>query len=823
MREKDAPDLSEDQIRAALAEELDDVAPRRDLWPSILEGVRRPQPKLRRRWLVPAFGSIAILGAVVVAALLYTTLLSPGAGKDPISSSTGAAAPPLPPPPAVPAVAPPPPLALAPATTATPTAPAVAPPPSLALARATTPVPTAPAADPPPPLALAPATTPTPTASAVAPPPPLALAPATTAAPTPAVTPPPVPAPPPPIGTPAPPPSPAVTATPSPQASNLLESFSIDGSATVNDAQYDATFFQNYGVNPFIDTEDDHLSTFAMDVDTASYTVARRFLRDDHLPDPDSVRVEEFVNFFEQGYELPEEEAFAIHVEGSPSPFGEANHWLLRVGLQGRAVETEERKDATLIFVIDISGSMGRENRLELVKSSLGLLVNELRPQDRVGIVVYGSTGRILLEPTGGANKDAIMESINALQPGGSTNAAEGLLLGYEMAIDEVHSDRITRLILLSDGVANVGLTDSESILNLVKDSVEAGVTLSTIGFGMGNYNDILMEQLANDGDGNYSYVDTLDQARRIFVENLTGTLQVIARDAKVQVDFNTEVVSRYRLLGYENRGVADEDFRNDAVDAGEVGAGHSVTALYELKLVDAADGRVATVSLRYEEPDSGEVVELSRELDRGEIRAEFEETSPRFQLAATVAEYAEILRESYWAQEGSLEDVLVHAERVGELLLGDPDVTEFAEMVSLARALATPTLSRDATLLLEANGIQQASFGMRNCVFVNGINVAEFLGDIWNFEEVAFNIPVDILVEGTNVVTLRSGNAIDCTSLSGNHDDYDVRNVRLVLASGLILTDPLIGHDEILHLGDGFPPDLSGAVLSRNFVFHIS
>ena len=489
------------------------------------------------------------------------------------------------------------------------------------------------------------------------------------------------------IGAPAPA-APAL-ATPAPQALQLQHGYSTGGSATVNDAPYDATFFKHYGVNPFIDTEDDRLSTFAMDVDTASYTVARRFLRDGHLPEPDSVRVEEFVNFFKQGYQLPEEEAFAIHVEGSPSPFGGPNHWLLRVGLQGRAVEAEERKDATLIFVIDVSGSMARENRLGLVKRSLGLLVNELRPADRVGIVVYGSRGQVLLEPISGGNKDAIMESIDALQPGGSTNAAEGLLLAYEMAIDEVQSDRITRLILLSDGVANVGRTGPESILDLVKDFVAEGVTLSTVGVGMGNYNDILMEQLANDGDGNYSYVDTLDQARRIFVENLTGTLQVIARDAKVQVDFNPEVVSRYRLLGYENRRVADQDFRNDAVDAGEIGAGHSVTALYELKLVDDADGKVATVSLRYQEPDSDEVVEMSREIDRSEIRAEFEETSPRFQLAATVAEYAEILRESYWAQDGSIEDVLVYAERVRKLLPDDSDVAEFAEMVSMVEPLA--------------------------------------------------------------------------------------------------------------------------------------
>ena len=520
-------------------------------------------------------------------------------------------------------------------------------------------------------------------ALAIGTPPPVPPAPATSPSSVTSALPAPAPA----IGAPAPA-APAL-ATPAPQAWQLQHGYSTGGSATVNDAPYDATFFKHYGVNPFIDTEYDHLSTFAMDVDTASYTVARRFLRDGHLPEPDSVRVEEFVNFFKQGYQLPEEEAFAIHVEGSPSPFGGPNHWLLRVGLQGRSVEAEERKDATLIFVIDVSGSMARENRLGLVKRSLGLLVNELRPADRVGIVVYGSRGQVLLEPISGGNKDAIMESIDALQPGGSTNAAEGLLLAYEMAIDEVQSDRITRLILLSDGVANVGRTGPESIFDLVKDFVEEGVTLSAVGFGMGNYNDILMEQLANNGDGNYSYVDTLDQARRIFVENLTGTLQVIARDAKVQVDFNPEVVSRYRLLGYENRRVADQDFRNDAVDAGEIGAGHSVTALYELKLVDDADGKVATVSLRYQEPDSGEVVEMSREIDRSEIRAEFEETSPRFQLAATVAEYAEILRESYWAQDGSIEDVLVYAERVRKLLPDDSDVAEFAEMVSMVEPLA--------------------------------------------------------------------------------------------------------------------------------------
>ena len=473
------------------------------------------------------------------------------------------------------------------------------------------------------------------------------------------------------------------------QAAVPAEHFNvIGGSATVNDAPYDVTFFKHYGVNPFIDTEDDHLSTFAMDVDTASYTVARRFVRDGNLPDPDSVRVEEFVNFFDQGYEPPAEDVFAIHVEGSPSPFGGDNHWLMRVGLQGKSVRPEERKDASLVFAIDVSGSMGRENRLGLVQRSLRLLVDQLRPTDEVGIVIYGSNGHVLLEPTSGGNKEAIMEAVNRLTPGGSTYVEEGLRLAYEMAVPRVQPGRITGVILLSDGVGNVGRTGSDSILEQIRSHVEEGVTLTTVGFGMGNYNDILMERLANDGNGTYHYVDSLTQARRIFVENLTGTLQVIARDSKVQVDFNPEVVSRYRLLGYENRRVADEDFRNDSVDAGEVGADHSVTALYELKLRDSADGRIGTVRVRYQDPDSLQVTETSREFQREELASEFRQASARFQLAAVVAEYAEILRESYWAQDGSLERVISEAWRVREALPGDTDVAEFVDLVTRAYQL---------------------------------------------------------------------------------------------------------------------------------------
>ena len=456
----------------------------------------------------------------------------------------------------------------------------------------------------------------------------------------------------------------------------------IGGWATVNDAAYDLTFFKNYGVNPFIDTEDDHLSTFAVDVDTASYTVARRFVQDGNLPDPDSVRVEEFVNYFEQGYERPEEGAFAIHLEGSPSPFGQENHWLMRVGLQGKSVSDEERKDATLIFTIDVSGSMGREDRLGLVKQSLRLLVDELRDTDKVGIVTYGSRGSVLLEPTDGEEKARIMGAIDSLIPTGSTFVEDGLRIAYKMASGEVEPGRITRVIVLSDGVSNVGNTGAESILRQIRENVDQGITLTTVGFGMRNYNDILMEQLANDGDGSYHYVDTLAEARRIFVENLTGTLQVIAKDGKIQVDFNPDVVSRFRLLGYENRRVDDQDFRNDAVDAGEIGADHSVTALYELKLREGANGLLSTVRVRYEDPDSGEVYEIYRQFNRADLEASLEQASPRFQMAAVVAEYAEILRESYWAQEGNLENVISEARRIQLLLPEEIDFAEFTDLV---------------------------------------------------------------------------------------------------------------------------------------------
>jgi len=334
-----------------------------------------------------------------------------------------------------------------------------------------------------------------------------------------------------------------------------------------------------------------------------------------------------------------------------------------------------------------VSGSMDMENRLELVKDALWLLVEELRPTDEIGIVVYGSRARVVLEHTPVEHSRHILRAIDRLQPEGATNAEEGLVVGYSLAARAFDPEAINRVILFSDGVANVGNTDPDSILEQIRDHAERDIYLTTVGFGMGNYNDVLMEQLADNGDGFYAYVDTLKEAERVFVHDLTSTLQVIARDAKIQVDFNPAVVSRYRLIGYENRDVADEDFRNDAVDAGEIGVGHSVTALYEIKFhPDALEHEEAmTVYVRYEDPDSGEVTELARAIARADFASRFDEASIRFQLDAVVAEYAEILRESYWARESSLEDVVWEARRIAEYLPRDVEVAEFVSLVERA------------------------------------------------------------------------------------------------------------------------------------------
>jgi Ca-activated chloride channel family protein len=426
-----------------------------------------------------------------------------------------------------------------------------------------------------------------------------------------------------------------------------------------------------------------------MDVDTGSYTAARNYINTGVLPPPDTVRVEEFVNYFDYSYPPPQAEAFGIYVDSAPSPFGQGNNHVVRVGIQGQRIEASNRKDAVVTFVIDVSGSMQEPNRLPLVKQALRLLVDELNQADRIGIVVYGSEARVLLEHTTVANKDTILRAIDSLGDEGSTNAEAGLRLGYDLASKHFVPGAINRVILCSDGVANVGETGPDGIREQIRDYTAQGVDLSTIGFGMGDYNDQLMEQLADDGNGNYAYVDNLGEAKRIFVENLTGTLQVIARDAKIQVDFNPAVVARYRLIGYENRAVADQDFRNDTVDAGEVGAGHSVTALYEVEPAQAgADGVALTVQVRYADAKDGQVREISKPFERREFGGSLDDAEPHLQLAVAVAGFAEQLRSAPGQSTLDGGQVLSLAQRVAGALSQDADVQELALLVARASDL---------------------------------------------------------------------------------------------------------------------------------------
>ena len=444
-------------------------------------------------------------------------------------------------------------------------------------------------------------------------------------------------------------------------------------------------------VNPFTLTSQDHLSTFGLDVDTASYTSARNYITNGSRPPESEVRVEEFINYFDYGYTPPQEDALAIVLDAAPLPWASIEGQqtqLVRVGIQGKHIDDSERDDASLIFVIDVSGSMAEPNRLPMVKESLTLMVEKLRETDQVGIVVYSDDTRVVLEPTSAANREVILRAINSLEIEGATNVEAGLRLGYELAAEHFKVGGINRVILCSDGVANVGETGPDAIREVIRDHTAQGVLLTTVGFGMGDYNDYLMEQLADDGNGNYAYVDTLEEAQRIFVENLTGMLQVIAKDAKVQVDFNPEVVHSYRLLGYENRDIADEDFRNEKVDAGEVGVDHNVTALYEVVLQNEAAGDAITVYLRYKHPQSGDVTELDQPLATDAFGTSFDEMSPQFRLAVAVAGFAEQLRGSGYAQDRSMADILAIAESVAQEMANDAEVQEFVELVRQASDL---------------------------------------------------------------------------------------------------------------------------------------
>jgi Ca-activated chloride channel homolog len=442
--------------------------------------------------------------------------------------------------------------------------------------------------------------------------------------------------------------------------------------------------YVDHGVRSWVNASEDALSTFAIDVDTASYTIARRKLREGLLPPPASVRLEEFVNYFRYDYPEPKDGPFRVDLEASPSPF-DADKTVLRVGIQGKTVNEEERKPVHLTFLVDTSGSMHSADKLGLVKRSLRFLVDQLQDEDTVALSTYAGSVREVLSPTGMAQRATIHEAIEGLEAGGSTAMSSGLELAYKLATQNAKAGAVNRVIVCSDGDANVGATAHGDMLSSIAKYAADGITLSTIGFGMGNYKDHRMEQLADKGNGNYYYIDTFSQAKRVFGEQVMGTLQVIAQDVKVQVEFDPKLVEQYRLLGYENRHVADRDFRNDKVDAGEIGAGHSVTALYEVK-VRQPESKWATVRIRWKQPGGGDASEAAVPMDAELLRGSFEQTSAGFRRAVAAAALAENLRQSPHAKVWTIEKARAIAQ--SSMDRERPEELELLELIQKAESL---------------------------------------------------------------------------------------------------------------------------------------
>jgi len=411
---------------------------------------------------------------------------------------------------------------------------------------------------------------------------------------------------------------------------------------------------------------DKPVSTFSIDVDTASYTNVRRLLSQGHLPQYDAVRVEEFINYFSYDYpEISDDKPFSIFTEVAPSPFNK-DKYLLHIGIQGKTIDSAQRPASNLVFLIDVSGSMNNANKLGLLKNSLKMLIKQLGEKDKVAIVVYAGAAGTVLESTSGDNYYAITEALARLSAGGSTNGSAGIYAAYNLAQKSFIQGGINRVILATDGDFNVGSTNPQALKNLIEKKRNSGIYLSVLGFGMGNYNDALMQSLAQNGNGNAYYIDTLNEARKVLVEELSATLMTIAKDVKIQVEFNPKAISEYRLIGYETRALKREDFNNDKIDAGEIGAGHTVTALYEVSFVGAENkvidplryqsenggnindydvNELAFLRLRYKLPEQKNSQLIEVPITSAFVKPSLSASSNNFRFSAAVAGFGQLLR----------------------------------------------------------------------------------------------------------------------------------------------------------------------------------
>jgi Ca-activated chloride channel family protein len=459
--------------------------------------------------------------------------------------------------------------------------------------------------------------------------------------------------------------------------------------------------------NPFLQVGQNPLSTFSIDVDTAAYANLRRFLTNGMLPPKDAVRIEEMVNYFSYDYPGPKgKEPFSAQVEVAQAPW-DLEHRLVRIGLKGREIALDKRPPSNLVFLIDVSGSMEPPNKLPLVKKGLQLLVEKLNENDRIAIVVYAGASGLALPSTPCEQKSRILAALDNLDAGGSTNGGAGVQLAYDTAVANFIKGGTNRVILATDGDFNVGTTNQGDLIRLIEEKAKSGVFLSVLGFGMGNYKDSMLEKLADKGNGNYAYIDSLNEARKVLVEQMAGTLLTIAKDVKTQIEFNPALVGAYRLIGYENRLLRAEDFNDDTKDAGEIGAGHVVTALYELvpagkemnlpgvdplkyqKPVqttrEAKSDELLTLKLRYKEPD-GDTSKLLQfpVTDRG---SSWTSASRDFKFASAVAAFGMILRDSPYKGKSTLGGVLELAES-GKGHDKEGYRAEFINLVNKARAL---------------------------------------------------------------------------------------------------------------------------------------
>ncbi len=469
-------------------------------------------------------------------------------------------------------------------------------------------------------------------------------------------------------------------------------------------AEFNRDSYNQINENSFRDVKSAPLSTFSIDVDTASYSNVRRYVQEGNLPPVDAVRTEELINYFNYSYEPPakgDTHPFAVHTELARSPWSNENY-LLRIGIKARNVDIVKMPPRNLVFLLDVSGSMMGEDRLGLVKKAMKMLVEQLGDNDRVAIVVYAGADGVVLEPTPGSNKQKIMEALDNLSAGGSTNGGAGIERAYKLAQQNFRKEGVNRVILATDGDFNVGVSDEGSLVRLIEKKRQSGVFLTVLGFGRGNLQDDKMEQLANKGNGNFAYIDSISEAKKVLVHESASTLVSVAKDVKIQVEFNPGEVASYRLIGYENRLLNDEDFNDDTKDAGEIGAGHTVTALYEIvpagqpgtggsvdplkyqadpKLtVAASKGELATVKIRYKQPDADKSILLSHTVYARPV--EFAAASEDLRFASSVAMYALVVRDSKYKGNASFDK----AYETARAALGKDPHAHRAEFLTIIR-----------------------------------------------------------------------------------------------------------------------------------------